>query len=373
MGTRTIGATFMITGRGLGAVLEGDAVPPVSGGLSALLLELPGGETMRALAFGERALLRDPQWRERQALLFPSVQRADIPVGSRVLLDADVAEVDCELAVRVAVRLLGPLGVPFQLHVIEHASAQWRHRDSSLGGPLPPTEDEPSRRPSGSARCQREAMDRSIRRRRSELNSALQLTGATPVAEERHVVRRQKVRGSRLAETVTIRVAAAADLPGLCQLAGELVQQHIGYDAGRYQPPADLVDAYAELFAQHVGKPGSVLLVADAGGEPVGYVFGAVEPPSLVALTGRAGWIHDLYVSPSARGLGTGGRLLDAAVTMLRSLGCPGGVLLGVAPQNAAAMALFRRRGFRATLQEMALGPWPVEDAELGAAAAGDA
>jgi ribosomal protein S18 acetylase RimI-like enzyme len=156
---------------------------------------------------------------------------------------------------------------------------------------------------------------------------------------------------------VTIRAAADADLPALCRLAVELARQHVEYDADRYQPPADLVDAYAELFAQHVGKPESVLLVADAGGEPVGYVFGVVEAPSLVALTGRAGWIHDLYVSPAARGMGAGGRLLDAAVAALRRIGCPGGVILGVAAQNLAAAALFRGRGFRPTLQEMALRP----------------
>ena len=89
--------------------------------------------------------------------------------------------------------------------------------------------------------------------------------------------------------------------------------------------------------------------------------FGAVEAPSLVALTGHAGYIHDLYVAPSARRLGIGGRLLDAAVAGLRSVGCPGGVLLGVAPQNEAAAALFRGRGFRPALQEMALGPWPTD------------
>lgn len=135
------------------------------------------------------------------------------------------------------------------------------------------------------------------------------------------------------------------------------------YDPGRYQLPADVAAAYAGLFAEHVGRPESVVVVADGGGELVGYAFGTIEPPSLVKLAGRAGWIHDLYVSPAARGLGVGGRLLDAAVTGLRSLGCPGGVLLGVAVQNAAAAALFGRRGFRMTLQEMTLGPWPDEDA----------
>lgn len=47
-------------------------------------------------------------------------------------------------------------------------------------------------------------------------------------------------------------------------------------------------------------------------------------------------------------------RLLDAAIRALGELGAAD-ILLGVAAQNEAAAALFRRRGFRRTLQEMAL------------------
>ena len=152
-------------------------------------------------------------------------------------------------------------------------------------------------------------------------------------------------------------------MPGLCRLAVELARQHVAYDPGRYQLPADVTASYAELFAAHIDRPESVVLVADSAGELVGYVFGAVEPPSLVAFAGRTGWVHDLYVSPAARGLGVGGRLLDAAVTKLRGVPCPGGVMLGVAAQNAAAARLFRSRGFRPTLQEMTLGPADADPA----------
>jgi ribosomal protein S18 acetylase RimI-like enzyme len=161
----------------------------------------------------------------------------------------------------------------------------------------------------------------------------------------------------QMAESITIRRAAAADLPILCRLSEALVQQHVAYDPGRYQPPTDLAFAYTHLFSQHIAQPTSVVEVADRNGELVGYVFGEVVQPSLVELTRRAGWIHDLYVSPAARGLGAGGLLLDAAIAGLRALGCPGGILLSVAAQNAAAAAFFRGRGFRPTLQEMTLGP----------------
>jgi ribosomal protein S18 acetylase RimI-like enzyme len=166
-------------------------------------------------------------------------------------------------------------------------------------------------------------------------------------------------------EPITIRRAVAADLPVLCRLSEALVHQHVAYDPGRYQPPTDVAFAYAQLFSEHIGRPTSVVEVGDRNGELVGYVFGEVVPPSLVELAGRTGWVHDLYVSPAARGLGAGGLLLDAAVARLQLLGCPGGILLSVAAQNVAAAALFRGRGFRPTLQEMTLGPWLAANGEL--------
>ena len=156
---------------------------------------------------------------------------------------------------------------------------------------------------------------------------------------------------------IAIRPATEADIPALGPLAEALARQHIGYDAGRYQLPTDVSAAFAELFTTHLRQSDAVLLVADRGGELVGYVFGMVEPANLVELSGRAGWIHDLYVAPAARGVGLGGRLLDETLRRLRALGCPGGIMLAVAPQNTAAAALFRRYGFRPTLQEMTLGP----------------
>src|SRR5262249_35270101 len=127
----------------------------------------------------------------------------------------------------------------------------------------------------------------------------------------------------------------------------------------RYRLPRSVADAYAELFSGELGRADTVLLVAEMSGVLCGYVHGRVEPPSLVALTGRAGWIHDLYVIAEGRGRGTGRRLLDAAIQALGDLGVAD-VLLGVAAQNATAAAFFRRRGFRPTLQEMALsvGEW---------------
>lgn len=157
-----------------------------------------------------------------------------------------------------------------------------------------------------------------------------------------------------MVDDVLIRPAVPLDVPGICRLAELLARQHAAYDSLRYRLPMSVADAYAELVNEHLGRKDVVLLVAEVAGVLVGYVFARVEPPCLVALTGRVGWIHDLYVVPVGRGRRTGARLLDAAIRALGALGVAD-VLLGVAAQNEAAATLFRRRGFRPTLQEMAL------------------
>jgi ribosomal protein S18 acetylase RimI-like enzyme len=157
-----------------------------------------------------------------------------------------------------------------------------------------------------------------------------------------------------MVEAVVIRPAVASDIPDLCRLAELLALQHAAYDPARYRLPKSVADAFANLLSEQLGPEDAVVLAAEVSGVLVGYAFARVEPSSLVALTGRAGWIHDLYVVAEGRGRGTGRRLLDATIQALGDLGVAD-VLLGVAAQNATAAALFRRRGFRPTLQEMAL------------------
>jgi ribosomal protein S18 acetylase RimI-like enzyme len=157
-----------------------------------------------------------------------------------------------------------------------------------------------------------------------------------------------------MAEEVLIRPATKPDIPDLCGLADLLAQQHAGYDPARYRFPESVPHAYERLLQQEVGHRDAVVLVAEGSGNLIGYAYARVEPPCLVALLGHAGWIHDLYVLEEKRGRGIGTRLLDATIQALTDLKVTH-ILLGVAPQNEIATALYRRRGFRPSLQEMVL------------------
>ena len=89
------------------------------------------------------------------------------------------------------------------------------------------------------------------------------------------------------------------------------------------------------------------------------------EPASLLDALPVSGWVHDVYVAPSARGSGAGAALLDGAVAALRGLGV-GLVLLTVGPANAAAQRLVAQRGFAVTMHEMTLARAAGRPALLG-------
>ncbi|MFB6889915.1 GNAT family N-acetyltransferase [Kitasatospora sp. NPDC056327] len=88
-------------------------------------------------------------------------------------------------------------------------------------------------------------------------------------------------------------------------------------------------------------RPDALHLVAVAAdGRPAGLARGVpAERP------GGAGELRSVWVAPRARGLGVGDRLLAAVEAWARHRGC-GSLRLAVLPDNTAAVALYRRRGF---------------------------
>jgi ribosomal protein S18 acetylase RimI-like enzyme len=94
------------------------------------------------------------------------------------------------------------------------------------------------------------------------------------------------------------------------------------------------------------------VLVAESGGEVLGYAYAAVEGSDYMSLRGPAGVVHDVVVDPASRRQGLGRMLLDATLGALKALGAPR-VVLSTAEQNESAQRLFARAGFRRTMIEM--------------------
>jgi ribosomal protein S18 acetylase RimI-like enzyme len=123
--------------------------------------------------------------------------------------------------------------------------------------------------------------------------------------------------------------------------------------------------ARSALYRDLLAQPDSLLLVASAGDEVVGYGLAhihAVEDTWVYDTwrTGdRIGEIESLSVLPAHRGSGLGTRLLDELEGHLRALGVRD-LVLGALPGNDDAIRLYERRGYRPAFLYMAkFESWP--------------
>jgi RimJ/RimL family protein N-acetyltransferase len=142
------------------------------------------------------------------------------------------------------------------------------------------------------------------------------------------------VTGEEPPPAVTVRPATADDVDALVAMLVEVAGEGrwIGTEA-----PVD-VERRRRRMAADVDAEDAVVLVAEAGGEPVGQLglhlapYGVADLGMLVA----AGW----------RRQGVGSALMAEAVDRARKAGAHK-IALQVWPHNAAALALYERFGFR--------------------------
>lgn len=97
----------------------------------------------------------------------------------------------------------------------------------------------------------------------------------------------------------------------------------------------------AAALEHHRACPGAVLKIYD-GDTPAGLV----DLDTRRGAHAGYGWISLLYLNGAYRGRGCGVQLLARAVRCYRELG-RGAIRLHVAEENAAALAFYRRQGFR--------------------------
>jgi ribosomal protein S18 acetylase RimI-like enzyme len=152
---------------------------------------------------------------------------------------------------------------------------------------------------------------------------------------------------------VRIRPAVAADMDAVGRLGALLVRTHHEFDALRFLPETPgTVRGYGAYLRSQLNKSNVVLLVADEGGEVVGYTYAGLEDYDYMSLRGPAGVLYDIAVDEAHRRHGVGRQLLDATLAELTSRGAPR-VVLSTAQQNGAAQRLFEHAGFRRTMIEM--------------------
>jgi ribosomal protein S18 acetylase RimI-like enzyme len=154
---------------------------------------------------------------------------------------------------------------------------------------------------------------------------------------------------------VVIRAATRADLLSLGRLGAVLVRTHHEYDQKRFiMATSHTETGYASFLATQLDEPDIVLLIAERGGDVIGYVYAGVEGMDWMSLRGPAGVVQDLVVDPANRRQGIGGKLLEAALKALKAKGATQ-VVLSTAERNEPAQRLFAAAGFRRTMVEMTL------------------
>ena len=132
-----------------------------------------------------------------------------------------------------------------------------------------------------------------------------------------------------------------------------LVRTHHDFDPQRFLAATPrTAQGYGSFLGSQLDEPNTVILVAERGGEVVGYTYAGVEGNDYMSLRGPAGVLHDIVVDPAQRGHGVGRMLLDATIEALRKRGAPR-VVLSTAEKNEEAQRLFDRAGFRRTMIEM--------------------
>ena len=142
--------------------------------------------------------------------------------------------------------------------------------------------------------------------------------------------------------------ASAADAPAVAALMAEFREWQ-----GRDEPADhDLLVGVTRL----IEDPGTEYLLGAGGARDSTHATASgLEPEAVCQLRYRYGlwhsaedcWLEDLFVRESARGLGLGRALVEAAAGSARARGCRR-IDLDAASDNHAALALYERLGFSA-------------------------
>ena len=155
------------------------------------------------------------------------------------------------------------------------------------------------------------------------------------------------------ASETKIRAATPSDLPRIGKLGAALVRMHHDLDPKRFiEATPQTEHGYGSFLGTQLDNRKVVVLVAEQGGQVVGYTYAGVEGRDYMSLRGPAGVLYDIIVDPTHRGRGVGRMLLDATITELEQRGVPQ-VVLSTAERNASAQRLFDAAGFRRTMIEM--------------------
>ncbi|MBC7249567.1 MAG: GNAT family N-acetyltransferase [Anaerolineae bacterium] len=151
--------------------------------------------------------------------------------------------------------------------------------------------------------------------------------------------------------TVTVRRATEQDVPQILPLWQEMMSFHAALDP-RFRPAPDGESHWAAAITAWMRREDNCVLVAEAGGQIVGYIVGMMRENPPVLLPPRYGFVSDICVAPEWRRHGVGRRMFAALREWFRQQGADH-IELRVAHNNPASQAFWRAVGCQDYMDSM--------------------
>ena len=155
-----------------------------------------------------------------------------------------------------------------------------------------------------------------------------------------------------MVKDLVIRSATPDDIEAAAMLGAQIVRLHHATNPKRFFLIDDVEQGYAWWLRQEVERAEAIVLVAELGGEIVGYAYGAIEERDWNLLLDRHGAVHDLCVAEKARRKGVGRAMVSAVMARLEELGAER-IVARAMVQNEGAQRLCQSLGFEPTMLEM--------------------
>jgi GNAT superfamily N-acetyltransferase len=133
----------------------------------------------------------------------------------------------------------------------------------------------------------------------------------------------------------TVRRATTADAPVLGRMLWDFNTE--------FETETDDADVLAERFGRLLALPEIVAVLAEDGGDPVGFALVSLRPA--IWFDGPVAQLEELYVVPSLRSGGIGSQVLDLCRRLARELGSPE-MHINVDEVDVDTRRFYERHGF---------------------------
>jgi ribosomal protein S18 acetylase RimI-like enzyme len=144
--------------------------------------------------------------------------------------------------------------------------------------------------------------------------------------------------------SVIIRRARPDDIDVLMGLWKEFIDFHQPFDMF-FTRSADGHEHFAEFIHENLDNPDWLILIAEVGGEAVGYSVSVVRDYPPVFEIGRYGFVQDIAVTESHRRAGVGSMMLEDTLNWFRTRDVTRAEV-HVAAANPVSQAFWRKHGF---------------------------